>query len=145
MAGQGVSLSADDRFVAWTRAPNDLWLFDVARLVSTPFTFEPAVDMHPVWAPHRRRLVFCAAHGNADDFGTRSILTFNQSFEVPGHSLPAGTSTFIVADTLGRNVVQIFNADRSHLIASFTTIGEYRSKISASPSMRDDRSNRQSG
>jgi hypothetical protein len=75
--------------------------------------------------------LFCAAHANAGDLSSKSLLTFNQSFEVPGHTLPAGTYTFIVADADTRNIVRIFNADGSRLIGTFLTIGDYRSETTS--------------
>jgi serine/threonine protein kinase/Tol biopolymer transport system component len=59
IGGHGVSLSPDDAFVAWTQGSEDLWLFDVERGMSTPFTFESGVDLRPVWEkPERRRVVY---------------------------------------------------------------------------------------
>jgi len=65
----------------------------------------------------------------ADDWDRKSVLTFNQSFEIPGHVLPAGTYTFKLADTRSdRHIVQIFSADGSRLIATLITIPDHRLK-----------------
>jgi eukaryotic-like serine/threonine-protein kinase len=38
----------------------DLWLHDLARRVSTRFTFEPAVNVFPVWSPDGGRIAFAS-------------------------------------------------------------------------------------
>jgi len=50
-------------------------------------------------------------------------LTFSQPIQIPGHEvLPAGTYWFIVPDNINMpNLVQIWNADRSKLIATVLT------------------------
>jgi len=46
-------------------------------------------------------------------------LTFSRQVQVPGRVLPAGTYWFVLADNLGsRNIVEIFNSDRSELYAT---------------------------
>ena len=50
-------------------------------------------------------------------------ITFNQSVQIPGRVLPAGTYWFVVSDAnTSRNIVQIFNSDRSMLLATVLTI-----------------------
>ena len=45
-------------------------------------------------------------------------LTFSRQVQIPGRVLPAGTYWFVLADNLGsRNIVEIFNSDRSKLYA----------------------------
>jgi hypothetical protein len=64
---------------------------------------------------------------HADDWNKKTLVTFSQAVEVPGAVLPAGTYTFRLLDTLSdRNVVQIFNADGSHLITTILAINNYR-------------------
>ena len=60
MGGLGASLSDDDGFVAWTQKPGDVWLLELARGVSTRFTFGPFVEISPLWAPDRQRVVYAA-------------------------------------------------------------------------------------
>jgi len=65
----------------------------------------------------------------ADTWNQKTIITFDQPVEVPGMILPAGTYTFKLADTFAdRNVVQIFNADESHIITTILVINDYRLK-----------------
>jgi hypothetical protein len=50
-------------------------------------------------------------------------ITFNQSVQIPGRVLPAGTYWFVVSEAnTSRNIVQIFNSDRSMLFATVLTI-----------------------
>jgi hypothetical protein len=54
-------------------------------------------------------------------------MTFNESVEVPGQVLAAGTYWFALMDSQSdRNIVQIWNEDRSQLIATVFTIADYR-------------------
>jgi hypothetical protein len=54
-------------------------------------------------------------------------ITFNESVEVPGHVLAAGTYWFALMDSQSeRNIVQIWNEDRSQLIATVFTIADDR-------------------
>ncbi len=72
MGGIATSLSPDDAYVAWTRGPANIWLFELARGVSTRFTFEPSVDIAPVWAPDARRIVYGAYNDSDFDLFMKS-------------------------------------------------------------------------
>ena len=49
-------------------------------------------------------------------------LTFNRQVQIPGRVLPAGTYWFVLDDNLGsRNIVEVFNSDRSELYARVIT------------------------
>lgn len=66
-----------------------------------------------------------AAQASTLDKATK--VTFDQPVEVPGMVLPAGTYTFTIHPSLGsRNVVQIFNEDRTKLITTILAIHNYR-------------------
>ena len=73
IGGQGVSLSDDDAFVAWTQLSGDISLLELARGVSTRFTFGPFVEMSPVWAPDRRRLVYSANTDGEFDLFVKAV------------------------------------------------------------------------
>jgi hypothetical protein len=68
----------------------------------------------------------------ADSFDRKTVLTFSEAFEVPGvdaQILPAGTYVFKVVESLGdRNIVQIFNADETHIFTTILAINNYRLK-----------------
>ena len=54
-------------------------------------------------------------------------MTFDEPFEIPGQVLDAGTYWFALMDSQSdRNIVQIWNQDRSQLIATVFTIADYR-------------------
>jgi hypothetical protein len=50
-------------------------------------------------------------------------INFSKSVQIPGRVLPAGTYWFVVSEAnTSRNIVQIFNSDRSMLYATVSTI-----------------------
>jgi hypothetical protein len=70
-----------------------------------------------------------ASGARADEWNKKTILTFSQPIEIPGQILPAGTYTFVLLDSPSdRHIVQIFNADGSHIIATVLAINDYRLK-----------------
>jgi hypothetical protein len=63
----------------------------------------------------------------ADEWNKKTVVTFSQAVEVPGKILPAGTYTFQLLDsTSDRHIVQIFNADGTHIIVTILAINNYR-------------------
>jgi hypothetical protein len=60
----------------------------------------------------------------ADESDQATKLTFSQAVQIPGRVLPAGTYWFVLADTSigSRNLIHIFNSDRSTLYATVSTI-----------------------
>ena len=68
-----------------------------------------------------------AIQAQAQTFNKRTTVTFNQPVAVPGQVLPAGTYTFTILDSFGiRNIVQIWNEDKTNLIATILAIPNYR-------------------
>jgi Protein of unknown function (DUF2911) len=62
-----------------------------------------------------------AAH--ADEADQATTITFSKPIEIPGQVLPAGAYLFKLANSdSDRNIVQIFNADRTVLYATLQTI-----------------------
>ena len=62
-----------------------------------------------------------AAH--ADEYDEATTMTFSQPVQIPGHVLPAGTYFFKLVDSSSdRNLVQVFNADRTVVVATLQTI-----------------------
>ena len=63
----------------------------------------------------------------ADEWNKLTVVTFNEPMEIPGQALPAGTYVFKLADSPSdRNIVEIWNADQTHLITQLMTIPDYR-------------------
>jgi hypothetical protein len=63
----------------------------------------------------------------ADQWDKATKLTFSEPVEVPGEVLPAGTYWFTLADSESdRNIVQVWNADRTRLVATVLAIPDYR-------------------
>jgi hypothetical protein len=66
-----------------------------------------------------------AAHADERDQATK--LTFGESIQIPGRTLPAGEYLIKIANPdTGRNVVQIFNADGTVLYATLQTVSAER-------------------
>src|ERR1700693_133579 len=76
--------------------------------------------------------VASAVNVQADTFDKKTMMTFSEPFEVPGvdaQILPAGTYVFKVFESFGdRNIVQIFNADETHLYTTILAINNFRLK-----------------
>jgi membrane anchored protein len=63
----------------------------------------------------------------ADQWDKATKLTFSEPVEVPGRVLPAGTYWFTLADSdSDRNIVQIWDADRMHLVTTILAVPDYR-------------------
>jgi Tol biopolymer transport system component len=73
-------------------AAGDIWIHDVARGTTTRLTFDPALDMEPLWTPDGEGLVFASNRsGNydlywkrADGTGPEERLTMGAQQEFPG-------------------------------------------------------------
>jgi hypothetical protein len=72
-----------------------------------------------------------AATVGAQDFNTqeRTFLTFSSAVELPGMTLPAGTYTFRLADTPGRNVVQVLSQDEMEVHGQFLFVQAQRPEV----------------
>lgn len=64
----------------------------------------------------------------ADESNESTKITFNVPVQIPGQVLPAGTYTFQQADSNDLNIIQIFNSDRTALIATVQTVSAERSE-----------------
>jgi hypothetical protein len=72
-------------------------------------------------------IALVCALAQAQPMNKLTKVTFDQPVEVPGRVLPAGTYTFTIQDTLGsRNIVQIWNEDKTQLITTVLAIHNYR-------------------
>ena len=60
---------------------------------------------------------------HADEFDQSTTITFSEPIQIPGQVLPAGTYLFKLANSNSdRNIVQVFNADRTVLYATLQAI-----------------------
>lgn len=74
-------------------------------------------------------LVLFATRANADEWDKLTKITFSGPVQVADTQLPAGTYTFKLLDEQSdRNIVQIFNADQTHLITTVLAMPDYRLK-----------------
>ncbi len=65
----------------------------------------------------------------ADSWNQLTKVTFSQPVEIPGQVLPAGTYWLKLLDSPSdRNIVQIYNADKTRQIAMIVAIPDYRLK-----------------
>jgi hypothetical protein len=63
----------------------------------------------------------------AGEYGQATKLIFNKPVEVPGQVLAAGTYWFtLMATDADPDIVQIWNEDRSQLVATIFTVADYR-------------------
>jgi len=58
----------------------------------------------------------------------RTFMTFSNSVEMPGVTLPAGTYVFRLADTPTRNVVQVLSKDEKDILGQWTFVQAKRNK-----------------
>jgi hypothetical protein len=59
----------------------------------------------------------------------RSFLTFSNNVEMPGVTLEAGTYVFKLADTLSRNVIEVWDKDEKHMIGHWTFVQAERPRV----------------
>lgn len=70
---------------------------------------------------------FLVPNVRADEWDKKTIVTFSGPVQVPGTVLPAGKYVFKLLDSQSnRNIVQIFNEDETHLMATLMAITDYR-------------------
>ena len=77
----------------------DVWIYDWARDTATKLTFDPGVDVKPVWTPDGQRIVFTSGQGagvgnlfwqRADGSGEAQRLAESGTTQVPGSWHPNG-------------------------------------------------------
>jgi hypothetical protein len=78
-------------------------------------------------------------NARADAWDKTTKVTFSEPVQVPGTDLPAGTYIFRLADNQSyRHIVQIFNEDRSKLMATIIAIPNYRLEPTDKPVLTFD-------
>jgi LPXTG-motif cell wall-anchored protein len=76
-------------------------------------------------------VLFLSLPAMADEWNKATIVTFNKPVEIPGMVLKAGTYEFKLLDSPSdRHIVQILNADGTHLYENVLAIPAYRSEPS---------------
>ena len=73
------------------------------------------------------------ASARADEYNKLTKLTFSGPVQIPGHTLPAGTYTFKLADTNDRHVVRISDKSDMKVIATLLAIPDQRLDPSDKP------------
>jgi len=74
------------------------------------------------------------SHSHANTWNEQTSFTFSAPVEIPGMVLPAGTYVFKLMDSASdRDIVQIFNQDRTKLFATILAIPDYRTNPTSSP------------
>ena len=105
---EGPQLSPDGRHVAVQirdGSNGDIWIYDLARDIPTRLTFDPAIDLAPVWTPDGQRILFTSpragvmnVHSKAVD-GTGAVerLAATENVRVAWQVVPDGTA-FVFAE-----------------------------------------------
>src|SRR5436190_1823431 len=79
--------------------------------------------------------VFCAVmmglawttNAYADEWNKKTILTFSEAVQIPGQTLAPGTYVFKLLDSQSdRHIVQVFDKNERHLIATVLAIPNQR-------------------
>ncbi|MGH9502853.1 MAG: hypothetical protein ACRD20_08385 [Terriglobales bacterium] len=72
-------------------------------------------------------LAISVPRAQADQWNQATKVTFNDPVEIPGKALPAGTYWFtLMNDDPDRNIVQVWDSNRMHLLATVITVPDYR-------------------
>jgi len=71
---------------------------------------------------------------SADSWNKETKIVTTEPLEIPGHVLPPGTYIFDLAENGSyRHIVQVWNGNKTHLIATIFTIPVYRDEVSDQP------------
>jgi hypothetical protein len=70
--------------------------------------------------------IFVVPQSRADESDKKTIVTINEPIQVPGKVLPAGTYVFKILDPNERTLVEIYNADETHLVTMVNGIPDSR-------------------
>jgi hypothetical protein len=72
-------------------------------------------------------ILMCGVAAHADQWDKHTTITINETIEVPGAVLPAGTYVFRLVDSPSdRHIVQVFNENEDHVFATVLAIPNYR-------------------
>jgi hypothetical protein len=71
-------------------------------------------------------VLFAEVAAHADEVDQSTKLTFSAPIAIPGQVLPAGTYLFKLANRDNLDLIQVFNADGTHLYATVQTVSAER-------------------
>jgi dipeptidyl aminopeptidase/acylaminoacyl peptidase len=76
---RSLAISPDDRMAAvlvtdMTIGTDDIWIFDLDRSLRSRFTFDPALDVFPVWSPDASSLYFASNRGGKQGIYRKDIV-----------------------------------------------------------------------
>lgn len=78
-----------------------------------------------------------AIHARADEWNKRTVLTINAPMQVTDTYLEPGSYVFkLLGSQSNRHIVQIYNADQTHLIATILAIPDYRVQVTGKSQFR---------
>ena len=70
----------------------------------------------------------------ADEWNQKTVFTFQQPVEIPGHVLEPGTYVFKLVDSQSdRNIVEVYDQNEQHLYGTFLAIPNYRLQPTGKP------------
>jgi eukaryotic-like serine/threonine-protein kinase len=89
--GQRIAVGIDDE-------ERDVWIFELARQTLTRLTFDPDIDIVPVWTPDGRRVIFASKRAGTYNLFARAVdgaavdvrLTTSANVQVPNSVTPDG-------------------------------------------------------
>lgn len=86
-------LSPDGKRIAVERTDpqtqnDDIWIFDVARSLPNRLTFDPGIDMYPVWSPNGEQIAFGTSRAGTDNLYVRSSTGGTEELLLKGAAIP---------------------------------------------------------
>jgi len=105
-----IQFSPDQTKFAYTLWGNtaenkDIWIYDIAHQLASRFTFDPAVERYPIWAPDGKSMVFTSTKRRYGDIyrkatdlnGVEEVLWANNGDKMPTSWSPDGK--FVLVNT----------------------------------------------
>jgi serine/threonine protein kinase len=86
-------LSPDGKRIAVERIDiqtqnDDVWVFDVARGIPSRLTFDPGIDMYPVWSPNGEQIAFGTSRKGTDNLYLTSSTGGTEELLLKGAAIP---------------------------------------------------------